>query len=127
MARSNTEAEYRALALATTELVWLKSLLKELGIEVQNAPVLWCDNMGATSLASNPVFHVRTKYIEVDVHFVREKVLSKEVEVWFIPSEEQVADVFTKALSILSFEYFRNKLTLNKSKFSLREDVNRVS
>ena len=109
--------------MATTELVWLQSLLKELGIKVEQIAVLWCDNMGATSSASNLVFHARTKHIEIDVHFIREKVLSKEVEVRFIPSKEQVADVFTKALNISSFEYFRDKLTLDKSKFSLREGV----
>ena len=89
--------------------------------------VLWCDNMGATSLASNPIFHARTKHIEIDVHFIREKVLCKEVEVRFIPSEEKVADVFTTSLSISSFEYFRDNLTLDKSNFSLREDVKEAS
>ena len=102
MARSTTKAEYKALDLATTELIWLQSLLKELRVRVEQVPILWCDNMGATSLASNLVFHARTKHIEIDVHFIREKVLSKEVEVQFVPSEEQVADVFTKALNTLS-------------------------
>ena len=63
VARSSTEDEYRALALATTEIVWIQSLLKELGVKVEQNLVLWCDNMGATSLASNPVFHARTKHI----------------------------------------------------------------
>ena len=87
MARSSAEAEYKALALAPKEVVWLQSLLKELGVKVEDILVLWCDNMGANSLASNPMFHARTKHIEVDVHFVREKVLAKEVEVRFVPSE----------------------------------------
>ena len=89
--------------------------------------VLWNDNMEANSLASNRVFHARTKNIKIDVHFVREKVLSKEVEVWFVPSEEQIVAVFTKTLSIPSFEHFRDKLTLDKSKLSLREDVEEVN
>ena len=72
VARSSTKAEYRALASATTEVVLLQSLLKELGVKVEQTPVLWCDNMEANSLASNPIFHARTKHIEIDVvHFIR--------------------------------------------------------
>ena len=126
VARSSTDAEYRALASATAELVWLQSLFKKLSIKIESIPVLWCDNTGAISLAENPTFHARTKHIEIDVHFVREKVLSKEVEVRFVPSKEQVADMFTKALSTPSFEYFRDKLMLDKSKLSLRGGVKEV-
>ena len=111
------------MALAPTELIWLQSLLKELEVRVEPVPVLWCDNMEAISLASNPVFHARTKHIEIDVHFIREKILSKEVEVRFASSEEQVADVFTRALNTPSFEYLRDKPILDKSKFSLRNGV----
>lgn len=74
---------------------------------------MWCDNLGAASLASNPVFHARKIHIEIDVHFVREKVLSKEVDVRFVPSEEQCADVFTKALSISKFNHLCSKLSLS--------------
>ena len=111
------------MASATIELVWLQSLFKELGIKVETTPVIWCDNIGAISLAENPVFHARTKHIELDVHFVMEKVLSKEIEVRFVSSEEQVVDAFTKALSVPSFDYFKDKLVLDKSKLSLRGDV----
>ena len=111
------------MASVATELIWLQSLFKELGIEVELVPVLWCDNMGPLSLAENSVFHAKTKHIEIDVHFVRENILSKEVEVKFVPSEEQVADVFTKALNTPSFDYFKDKLILDQSKVSLRGDV----
>ena len=84
--------------------------------------MLWCDNIGALSLAENLVFHARKKHIEIDVHFVREKVLSKEVEVKFVPLEEQATDVFTKALNNPSFDYFKDKLVLDQSKLSLRGD-----
>lgn len=78
VARSSTEAEYKALANATAELVWLMQLLQHLHVSPSNSiPTLWCDNSSAISLASNPVFHARTKHVEVDFHFVREKVLQK--------------------------------------------------
>ena len=72
VSRSSTEAEYKALANATAEVIWVQSLLTELGISHPKAAVLWCDNIGATYLSANPVFHARTKHIEVDYHFVRE-------------------------------------------------------
>ena len=74
ISHSSTESEYRAVAQATTEIVWLQSLLSELGISSSNPPLLWCDNIGATYLAANPLFHARTKHIEIDVHFVRDFV-----------------------------------------------------
>ena len=72
VSRSSTEAEYRALASASTELCWLCVLLKDLGIYLHDPPILWCDNVSALAIASNPVFHAHTKHIEVDFHFIRE-------------------------------------------------------
>ena len=74
VARSSTEAGYRALAHASTEVAWLRSLFSKLGISLVNTPIIWCDNQGAGALAANPVFHSRMKHIEVDVHYVREQV-----------------------------------------------------
>ncbi|KAF5475788.1 hypothetical protein F2P56_007558, partial [Juglans regia] len=74
VSRSSTEAEYRSLALVTAELYWMRMLFKELNIVLAKCPLIRCDNIGAIALASNPVFHARTKHIEVDYHFVREKV-----------------------------------------------------
>jgi hypothetical protein len=105
VSRSNTEAEYRSLAITTTELFWLRMLFYELCIPLRIAPVIWCDNVSALALASNPVYHARTKHIEVDYHFVREKVLNKDISIAFISTADQVADVFTKGLSTARFHF----------------------
>jgi hypothetical protein len=87
------------MANAMTEIMWIQTLLKELNISSPIGARLWCDNMGARYLSSNPVFHGRTKHIEVDYHFVREQVMQKQLEVRFISTRDQIADGFTKALS----------------------------
>ena len=74
--------------------------------------IIWCDNQGAGALAANPVFHSRTKHIEVDVLYVHEQVLDKKLVVSYVPSVEQVADLFTKPLSIPRFQYLLTKLNL---------------
>jgi hypothetical protein len=79
--RSSMEAEHKALADGAAEAAWIQSLLKELCIIQSRPPELWCDNLGATYLSSNPLFHARTKHIEVDFHFVREKVDMGALEV----------------------------------------------
>lgn len=112
VSRSSAESEYRALANATVDLIWLHSLCGELGISVTIPSKIWSDNKSALALASNPVFHARTKHVEIDVHFVREKVQSKVVEVGYVPSEDQVADLFTKALPEAVFLRLRQKINL---------------
>uniref|UniRef100_A0A2N9GMI3 Reverse transcriptase Ty1/copia-type domain-containing protein n=1 Tax=Fagus sylvatica TaxID=28930 RepID=A0A2N9GMI3_FAGSY len=77
VSRSSTEAEYRALASASAELCWLRALIKDLGIYLYDPPILWCDNVSALAIASNPVFHARTKHIEVDFHFIRRELFAK--------------------------------------------------
>ena len=79
MARSSTEAEYRALVSTAAELCWIQMILKDLGVYLSLPPMLWCDNVSALALASNPIFHARTKHIEVDYHYIREKVLHREL------------------------------------------------
>jgi histone deacetylase 1/2 len=114
VSRSSTEAEYKAMANATAELIWVQSVLEELGVKIAQPPVLWCDNLGPTYLSSNPVFHARTKHIEIDYHFVRERVANKMLDIRFIGSKDQIADGFTKALSIQSLRHFMYNLNLSK-------------
>jgi hypothetical protein len=84
--------------------------LSELQLSSPPMTTLWCDNLGATFLSVNPVFHARTKHVEVDYHFVRNRVAKKEIQVRFISSKDQLADVLTKPLSSTLFAYFRSKL-----------------
>jgi hypothetical protein len=112
VSRSSTEAEYKAMANATAEVIWVESLLTELGVKFRRPSRLWCDNLGATYLSANPVFHARAKHIEIDFHFVRERVAKKLLEVRFIASNDQVADGFTKALPTHKLEVFRSNLNL---------------
>lgn len=81
MSLSSTEAEYKALDNATTEIIWVKSMLKELGIRYTPNPCLQCDNLGVTYLSVNLVFYARTTYIEIDYDSVRERVVNKELEI----------------------------------------------
>jgi hypothetical protein len=74
-------------------------LLKEIQVYLAAPPMLWCENISALELASNPMFHARTKHIEVDYHFVREKVLNRDILLKFISTQDQVANLFTKGLS----------------------------
>ena len=114
VSRSSTESEYKAIANATAEVIWIQTLLQELGIRSPPAAKLWCDNIGAKYLSANPVFHARTKHIEIDYHFVRERVFNKLLEIEYISTGDQVADGFTKALPVRLLENFKNNLNLTK-------------
>ena len=114
MSRSSTEAEYKALANAAAEVVLVHKLLDELGVPHPSAGCLWCDNIGATYLSANPVFHARTKHIEFDFHFVREQVAKKLLDIRFIHSGDQIADGFTNPLTEQLLIKFMNNLNLGE-------------
>jgi Reverse transcriptase (RNA-dependent DNA polymerase) len=88
VARSSTEAEYKPLAVTSSEVMWLQYLLAELQVSISSPPLLWCDNIGAFFLASNPMINARTKHIEVDYHFVRERVANKSLLIHFLSSKD---------------------------------------
>jgi hypothetical protein len=100
VSRSSMEAEYKSLVNTTAEVMWVQSILKELNIASPSSTRLLCDNIGATYLSANPIFYARMKHIEIDFHFVREKVAKKLLEIRFISSKEQIADGFMKPLTM---------------------------
>ncbi|RVW11705.1 Retrovirus-related Pol polyprotein from transposon TNT 1-94 [Vitis vinifera] len=98
VARSSTKAEYRALADTTSELLWLRWLLKDLGVSTSSATPLYCDNQSAIHIAHNDVFHERTKHIEIDCHFICYHLVHGALKLFSVSSKDQLADIFTKSL-----------------------------
>ena len=113
ISRSSAEAEYRGVANAAAECCWLRHLLDELHVKVDKATLLYCDNVSAVYLTDNPIHHGRTKHIELDVHFVREKVAIGEIRVHHVPTRQQITDIMTKGLPRALFEEFRSTLCLD--------------
>jgi len=101
--RSSTEAEYRSVAATAAEIKWLCSLLTDLGINLQQAPTIYCDNIGATQLCSNPVFHSRMKHVTIDFQFIRDQVQTGSLRVAHVSSNDQLADALTKSLPRFKF------------------------
>ena len=112
VSRSSAEAEYRALADGMCEGIWLRRILKELRVENENPVRVLCDSQAALSIVKNPVHHDRTKHVELDRHFISEKVINKEFEMEYVPSKLQIADILTKALPRDDFCKLQGKLGL---------------
>lgn len=112
VSRSSAEAEYRAVANGVAEACWLQQLLRELQEPLRHATVVYCDNISAVYLSTNPVQHQRTKHIEIDLHFVRERVALGDFRVLHVPTTMQYADIFTKGLPSSLFLDFRNSLNV---------------
>ncbi|KAL3642739.1 hypothetical protein CASFOL_013554 [Castilleja foliolosa] len=121
VSRSSCEAEYRALAHVTCDVLWIQQLLKEIGVIQPQTARVWMDNQSAIALAINPMHHPRSRHFEIDLHFVREKLEDKTIFVQHVPSQDQTADILTKALSGQSFTHLRMKLNVfPSSSFGLR-------
>ncbi|KAH9793669.1 retrovirus-related pol polyprotein from transposon RE1 [Citrus sinensis] len=114
VSRSSAEAEYRSMASAAAELTWLTYLLNDIGFCIPKAPTLLCDNLSAIHMTKNPVFHARMKHIELDVHFVREKVAKGSLFTRYVPSHLQIADTLTKPLGKHQFLTLRTKLGVHR-------------
>lgn len=112
VALSTTESEYVAASLATKELIWLRQLFSEVNVNTDTSTI-FIDNQSAIKLIQNPVFHKRTKHIEIHYHFIREKYEQGMLNVEYVATEKQIADIFTKALTHLKFEKFRMLMNMN--------------
>jgi len=110
VSRSSAEAEYRAVAHAVAESCWLRQLLQELHAPLSSATIVYCDNVSAVYMTANHVHHRRMKHIEIDIHFVRDKVSLGQVRVLHVPSSHQFADIMTKGLPVQLFTDFRSSL-----------------
>lgn len=115
VSRLSTEAEYKGVANVVAETSWIRNLLLEMHCPMKTTTLVFCDNISTVYLSTNPVQHQRTKHIEIDLHFVREKVALGQVKVLHVPSTLQFADIFTKGLPTTLFNEFRSSLTVRSS------------
>jgi hypothetical protein len=109
IAKSITEAEYKTLVDDTTKILWLRLLLSEMLLST-SMTTLWCNNLGATFLSVNHVFHAYYKHVDVNYHFICDQVAKKKIQVRFISLKDLLVDVLTKPLPSASFAHFQSKL-----------------
>jgi hypothetical protein len=112
VSRSSAEAEYRAIANGVAEATWLRQLLHELQIPPSRCTLVYCDNISVVYLSTNPVQHQRTKHVEIDLHFIQEKVAISQVHVFHVPTTSQFTDIFMKGLLSSVFNEFRSSLNI---------------
>ena len=112
---SSAEAEYVAAASACTQLLWMRQTLKEYGVNCDKVPLL-CDNESAIKIGHNPVQYSRTKHIEIHHHFIHDHSARGDIELGYIPTKHQLADIFTKPLDEARFTYLRHELNIVDSR-----------
>ncbi|XP_071920664.1 uncharacterized protein [Coffea arabica] len=112
VARSSAEAEFRAVAQGICEVIWIRRILQELKVSEVLPMKLYCDNKAAIYIAHNPVLHDRTKHVEVDKHFIKEKIEGGVVCMTYVPTRDQVADLLTKSLPKKQFDLLVSKLVM---------------
>jgi hypothetical protein len=112
VSKSSTESEYRAMSTACSEIVWLRWLLAELGFSQSDSTPLHADNTSAIQIAANPIYHERTKHIEVDCHSIREALDNRVISLPHVSTTLQIADVFTKAMTRQRHQFLVGKLML---------------
>jgi len=115
VSRSTAEGEYRTMATTCCALTWLLALLKGLPVKPLLPVHLFCDNQAALHIVRNPMFHERTKHIEVDCHYVHDKFKVGQIRPCFVPSKHQLVDLFTKVVSATQYSYLLGKLGVASS------------
>lgn len=110
VARSSAEAAFRGMVHGVCELLWIKRVIRDLGIKVNEPMSLYCDNQAAVKIANNPVQHDRTKHVEIDRHFIKDHLEKKTIELPFVNSEDQLADMLSKAVCKNIFHSSLDKL-----------------
>jgi hypothetical protein len=110
VALSTTEAEYITACEACTKAIWLRNLISDLFDQISYSTIIHCDNKSSIRLSEHPMFHERSKHIEIKYYFIRDKVQEGEVKLQYIPTNEQTIDILTKPLSRIKFAYFREKM-----------------
>jgi hypothetical protein len=112
VSHSSAEAEYRVVTNGVAEATWLRQLLHELQTPPSRCTLAYCDNISVVYLSTNHVQHQRTKHVEIDLHFIREKVVIGQVRVLHVPTASQFTDIFTKSLPSSLFNEFRSSLNI---------------
>ena len=110
---SSTKAEYVGMTEASKQISWIRNLLSEMRFNIKSIPLL-VDNQGAMFLASNPAQEGHTKHIEIPEHYIHECIQKEKVKLFYIPTNEQRADIFTKNLTWQCFEENRKSLSLSR-------------
>jgi hypothetical protein len=106
---STAEAEYVAAASCCAQILWMKNQLLDYGVKYKNTPI-FCDNTSAIAITHNPVMHSKTKHIDIRYHFIRDHVMKGDIEIHFVPTDKQLADVFTKPLDDKTFKHLISEL-----------------
>ena len=106
----SAEVDYKAIVNGSYEALWLRQILLEFGFEQQQPTLLWCDNQSAIKLSKDPFLHQRIKHIEIHMHFIRNLVHDRICEMLYFPTDDQVANIFTKSLTEAKFSKLQSML-----------------
>ena len=125
VSKYSAEAEYQTMSSASAEIIWLRRLLCKLGVLVGRSTPLHGENTSATRIANNPIFHERTKHIEIDCHFIYQHVVTKKITLPHVFTHDQLADIFTKALPKMCHHDLSSKLMFSALPHQLEKECRR--